>query len=171
MANLRQNYQSASPRAFLKTNSMPFRFMTPSSTNTFHIPSIKYLKTSYLEDELPLVPRPGDLLVLADHHVLGVEEVGRLLVRDVVPAARRLHLDADVSVQRLLLVRVEVATAVRIRLEIVIIAVTSILVTALSVSIKLGNDQTVLADILEQFGFGSISVILLHFRSCKQIKF
>ena len=127
---------------------MPFRFMTPSLTNTFHIPLIKSLKTSYLKDELPLVPGPGDLLILADHHVLGVEEVGRLLVRDVVRAPRRLHLDADVAVQRLLLVRIEVATAVRVRLEVVIIAVTPILVTALGVTIKLGNDQTVLGDIL-----------------------
>ena len=53
---------------------------------------IKSNHHQHLEGELPLVPRPGDLFVLADDHVLRVEELAGVLLADVVLGAERVLL-------------------------------------------------------------------------------
>ena len=77
--------------------------------------------------ELPLVPGPGDFVVLADHHVLGVEQVAGVLIRDVVLAAERLLLNPLVL---LVTVRIVIVVIVVIIIVPVLVILDAILVVA-----------------------------------------
>ena len=81
---------------------------------------------AHFQVKLPLVPVPGDLVVLADDHVLGVEQVParhpNLLVGHVIITTRGPHVLSDI-IQVLLLVSVEVTVRVIIILVIIIIII------------------------------------------------
>ena len=74
-----------------------------------------------LEVKPPLVPRPGDLVVLTHDHVGRVEEVGGVFVRDVVAGAQGLVVGAVFHV--VLVVGVQIVVVVIVVVVVVIVIV------------------------------------------------
>ena len=73
--------------------------------------------------EPPLVPRPGDLVVLTHHHVLSLEQLGVVLVGDVVLGAERFFLDALLDVVVKIVVIINVVIVIIIVVVIIILFV------------------------------------------------